>query len=230
MTSHEPFVRVRDLPASPAPSAQLLALVAEARPVRARDLGREGAILVGGLAIWALLLVGAIGLRGDLPSLPIVRFFAGALAWAALLLVGLWMVLRPPRGQVLPSILAARVVALLLPIGAVAIAVALLVDAPGVTRHPGGAEAGRMIAHCLSLGLGIGVAPMLILLLQGRARLLAGRGALGAALGAATGALGALVLHVVCPVGGLAHILAGHAAVLVAGALVGAAAAHLVAR
>jgi hypothetical protein len=80
------------------------------------------------------------------------------------------------------------------------------------------------------MGLGIGALPLLAVLLQVRRRLLIGRVVFGALLGVASGAIGALVLHAACPVGGWLHVLCGHVGALLAGQLLGAGAARLIAR
>jgi hypothetical protein len=225
-----PRVIVSDELLPPSLSRELTQRVAAARPVALRRPGRELAVALFGLGIWAALVIAAFGLRLDLPELPSLRFAAGAIAWVAFVLYGATRLTMPRSGQVLPSSSAARTVALVLPPLSAALAAILLVDAPGLTRHPVGEAALHFVLHCLSIGLVVAAVPLIILVVGVRARLWSATGWMGAVTGVLTGSLGALVLHFICPIGGALHMLLGHCGVLFAGALLGAGVARAAAR
>jgi len=223
-------VLVTELPEPPPPSEELTAMIAKCAPVPLRRPGRELAIALGLFAIWAALLCAALGLRADLPALPLVRYLVGGLAWCAVVGLGVRIALAPAPGQVLPSLSIARLAAAFLPLGAAIAAVLLLVEAPSHAVQLEGPAALAKIVHCLSLGLGTAIVPLGWTVLRSRSRLLVGTAWTGAVLGVGAGALGALVLHVVCPVGGALHLVVGHVGSLVAGALLGAVVASRISR
>lgn len=215
-------VVVTELPEPPPPSEKLAAMVAHGERVALRRPGGELALSLGLFSIWAALVCVALGLRADLSALPLVRYLAGGLAWCAVVAYALYIALAPAKGQVLPSWWAARRVAAFLPLGAATAALLLLVEAPNHTIQLGGAQALSKLVHCWSLGLGVALVPIAWTVLRSRARLLVGAAWIGATIGVAAGALGALVLHLVCPVGGALHLIVGHVGALVAGAVLGA--------
>jgi hypothetical protein len=119
---------------------------------------------------------------------------------------------------------------LALPLSAVAMAAGFLVDAPGHSVQLPSPQVLHFIFHCLGIGLGVSLLPVAVAIYLSRAQLVVGRGSMGAMFGVAAGMLAALVLHVVCPVAGMTHMLLGHAGGIVLAALIGAALARWVGR
>ncbi len=218
------------LPPAPPPSEELGAAVAHARPVRLWRPAREQAAAVLFCAAWALLVVGVIGPRADLPALPALRLYAGGLAWVLVVVAAVAVVTWPAGRQVLPHPGLVRLATIVLPILAAAAALLLLADAPGRTLEADPADAPLRIAHCLGSGLGIALLPLGVILVRARNRLIARPRWTGALVGVAAGSLSALVLHFACAYGGARHLLAGHGGALLVGALLGALVAPLVAR
>jgi hypothetical protein len=167
-------------------------------------------------------------MRPDLPALPMLAYLASASGWTVAAMLALAIAMLPARAQVLPSLGRARAAMLALPLSAVAMAAGFLVDAPGhsvQTRH-----VQHFVVHCLRIGLGVSLLPVAVAIYLSRARLVVGRGSTGALFGVAAGMLAALVLHVVCPIAGMTHMLLGHAGGIVLAALAGAALAGWVGR
>lgn len=219
--SERPNVVVTDAGQPSPPGAELAARIAGMRPVATRNALREAAWIAALGLGWTALLVAVLHPRSDLPALPMFRFGLGLASWAAVAMLGVTMVLRPERGQVLPSLAATRLTVLGLPLVAVTLALLFLVDAPSRTQHLEGAARDAKMLHCFALGIGAALLPLILLMIATR-RLPSGHGWIGAGLGVACGALGALMLHLVCPVGGAAHVLTGHASAMVGGGLLGA--------
>jgi hypothetical protein len=203
-------------------------MVGRLRPVRTRLPAREMVILGAGFAVWAALIALGLGLRRDLSSLPRAPYLASAAAWAAAILCALLAVVRPPRGQVLPSANVARALVVLLPLGVALTAALLLVDVPGRTIYP--PNVAHYIGHCLGIGFGVASLPVALTIYLANMRFIAARASFGALVGVAGGALGGLVLHLVCPIGGLTHLLAGHVAGMVLGGVLAAIAARFALR
>jgi len=140
------------------------------------------------------------------------------------------VVMLPAHAQVLPSLRRVRAALLALPLVAVVTAAWCLVDAPGDSVLAPSPQVLHFIVHCLGIGLGVSLLPVGAAIYVSRARLVAGCGSIGALFGVAAGMLAALVLQIVCPVGGMTHMLLGHAGGIVLAALLGTAIAQLVAR
>jgi hypothetical protein len=217
-------------PTPPPPSDSLRALVASGGAVRLRVPARE-LLLVGLVFIaWAVLVVAKLGVRHDLPALPMPSYLAGAAGWALATTLGLVIVIVPASGQVLPSLARARAASIALPLFAVFVAAAFSVDAPGQSLVASSSMIPHFIVHCLGIGLGVSLLPVAVAIYLSRAQLIVGDRSLGVLFGVAAGLLAALVLHIVCPVAGMTHMLLGHAGGVVLAALSGAAIARFVAR
>lgn len=201
----------------PPPSAALERALAELRPTRTRRPARVVVGVAAASLVYAAAAVWKLGLRSDLPQLPLVPFALHATAGLAAFVALLWSALVPPRGHVLPSgTTAARSTAVLLG--------ALLVLELVFTPRPlgGGAPAplsldGSLVAagRCLGTAFGV-VVPTVALGLWSLRRLLVTGGWRGlVAIGGAAGALGGLVLHLRCATSDAGHIGLVHGAALV---------------
>jgi hypothetical protein len=221
-------VTMSPVPAPPPPSERLRALVASGGAVSLRAPGRELLLAAFVFLAWGAIFVMKIGVRRDLPALPMPPYLMSAAAWAVTAMLALVVAMLPARGQVLPSVSRARIAMFALPLAGVAIAAMGLVDAPALSLYP--SRVAHFIGHCLGIGLAVSVVPVAIAIYLARAQLVVGRGSLGALFGVAAGLLAALVLHGVCPVAGITHMLLGHAGVVVLAACVGAGLARYASR
>jgi hypothetical protein len=169
------------------------------------------------------LQVAVYGVRTDLSSLPPTWFFFTAIAWGAVAFAGVVVALVPSRTSMLPTSSGAAAFAVLAPLGVMAMATLMRVDAPGATIIPGPDAQLRLIEKCVLPALEMAATPFAL------ATYLLARGAipvrshwLGAALGGGFGALGGFMLHIHCPYGGALHVGLGHAGPTAVGVLVGA--------
>jgi hypothetical protein len=217
-------------PTPPLPSERLRALVASGGAVRLRVPARELLLVALVFFAWGALVVAKLGMRRDLPALPMPPYLVSASSWALAAMLALVVVILPARGQVLPSLGRARAALIALPLFAAFVAAAFLVDAPGHSLLAPSSTVPHFIVHCLGIGLLVSLLPVAIAIYLSRAQLVVGDGSLGALFGVAAGLLAALVLHVVCPVAGMTHMLLGHAGGIVLAALIGTAIARFFAR
>jgi hypothetical protein len=208
---------------APPPSAQLLAAVAGARPVRTRRPGRAFAWAAGIAVMVAALPLARVPMRADWPHLPRLWWGAVALLWLAGFVVPLACAVLPRRDAVLPAGGRAALAAWTAVFGLLLVGFALTPDAPPYTLVPVGARAIDIsITRCFVFGVVLALVPLVAGLVAVRKVLLVAGSAILAAIGAAAGALSGLVLHVLCPVGGGWHVGVGHAGIVVAMALLGA--------
>ena len=207
----------------PPPGAALLAEVGGMKAVRTRAPIRTLAAIAAVAAVVPVVSVVRLGLRSDLPALPLGWVVAMAVAWCMALLATLLPALLPRKGEVLADAGRAARFALIAGTSLIVLGLFATVDAPGHTRLP---EAtwqgfGRAWWHCIRFSLEV-IAPVLAISALLLRRLFpAGGLRVAAALGAAGGMIGGLTLHFICPLGGALHVGLGHAGGVAIGALVG---------
>ncbi len=192
----------------PPPSSALLAELANIAPVRTR---RPALALAVAAALSLAYAAGALLLfptRSDLPFLPRAVYLLVGGAWLASFALPLGAALLPRRRQVVPD--GARAlrwtVALLAVL--VALSVGVTMEAPGHT--PVFPSPFTHFLPCVSITLATSLAPFVIALIALRRVVPLGAWRIGAAIGGAGGALGGLMLHLICPIGGAAHVAVVH--------------------
>ena len=208
----------------PPPSRALMDLVRAAPAVpRRRPLRLFGVVLLVSLIVLALH-IHSHDVRHDFSAISKPWFWTMTGAWFAAFVVPLVVALVPRRGAMFVSSRAAQLVALAIPILALAMAVLFRIDAPPATRIPKTTtETLLYIEWCLVTGLEMSAIPFALgVLVLLRAPLSLQTRWVGAALGAANGALAGLMLHVHCWVGGGLHCGVSHAGQSVLGAVIGA--------
>ena len=208
-----------DAPSQKAPDGMLEALQAElAREVRPaarlRSLSTPARAAVAAAGAIGIVGVGLLGLRPDLGVYPPWRLAMELVALGLPALAGLWVWLRPLHRPALPRWLPAGLLALavLVPWG-----LALLPAAHGAHPASVGGTGGDFVARALACFvhggfLGALLAVLIALVGRGGRRLV--RWALLPAAAAACTGLVSLQLH--CPLTARAHLLVGHAPVVVA--------------
>ena len=203
-------------PAGPA----LTAALAQLQPVRTRVPLRGFLLLLALLLACAAVTFTQLGPRRDLSALPLVWFLAMGVIWIS---AGPYLLARavlPARGAVLPDAARAGRNALVVAAGLVVLGLVATVDAEGVTRVPSSFVSGWW--HCTKFALRISLPVMLAAALLLRHLHPMGAVQIGAAIGAAGGAWAGFVLHVICPLGGAAHVGFAHGGAAVTGAGLGA--------
>jgi hypothetical protein len=140
-------------------------------------------------------------------------------AWWTGFLVALAAAVVPLRGQVLPDGNRAVTSALAVAVGLMALNALLPRDAPG---HSVTIPLLIGMRNCLGFALVDSIVPVCVGLYALRRVALIGSWRIGAALGASAGALAGLILHLLCPVGGAAHLALAHAGAVVVCGLFGA--------
>ena len=202
-------------PVSPALSAALAALA----PVRTRVPARAFAIVLAVGLVSVLAAVLQFGPRSDLGALPPAWVIGMGLVWA---IGGPFLVARatlPRAGSVLPDAGRAGRSAVAVALGLVFLGLVATVDAPGATEVPATFAGGFW--HCAVFALRITLPVLLVGAFVLRRLHPMGAGRLAAAIGAAGGAWAGFVLHVICPLGGGAHVGLAHGGAALIGAGVG---------
>jgi hypothetical protein len=204
----------------PPPGGALAAALDDLHPVRTRVPGRSFVVVLAVSLVSAAIAVALAGVRPDARALPLWWLLGMGGLWA---LAGPFLLARailPPAGQVLPDAARAARSAAVIATALILLGLFGSVDAPGVTAHASSFLGGFW--HCTKTTLRI-VLPVLLaggLVLRHLHPMGAGR--IAAALGAAGGAWAGLVLHVICALGGGAHVGLAHGGATVIGAAMGA--------
>lgn len=206
--------------APPPMSPALAGAAASAAPVRTRVPVRSFAFVAAVALLLAVGVVAFLGLRRDAAALPLPWLVGFGAVFA---LAGPFLLARailPPAGQVLPSPARAGRSALVVAVGLVVLGLVATIDAPGVTVQPRSFTQGFL--HCAGISL-----PLILPILLAGALVLRrvypmGAGQVAAGIGAAAGAWAGLVLHLICPIGGPAHVGFAHGGAATIGAAVGA--------
>jgi hypothetical protein len=193
--------------------------------------GEWAGVLVLSL-VYGTGLLAWMGVRDDLARvLPAWLVGIGAV-WVASFLAITWLVLVPPRQQVMPRWRRAAALA--------AIAAALLV-AGGLLRPQALAATGATYAasfasvvdhghRCLRWGLAVALLPAILTAFAVRGAIPVGSRWLAAAVGAAGGSLGGLALHLHCPISERFHLGLIHGGLVILAAATAALAARVVQR
>jgi hypothetical protein len=203
--------------------------LASIRPVRTRAPRLESAAVLGLSLVSAAAVVAWIGMRSDVDALPRVWMVAVGGLWLASYVSITWLVLVPPRRQVMPrwrwaaglSALAAVVLVasgMLLPGEVAAAGTSYSVSFSSWVEHG---------HRCLRAGLAVALVPVVLTAMAMRSALPVGSRWLAAAIGAAGGALGGLTLHMHCPIGERFHVGLVHGGLVIVAALIAALAARV---
>jgi hypothetical protein len=214
--------------AVPPMGSALVRELAGLQPATTRLPRREWAAVLGLSVFYGTGLLAWMGVRDDLSRMPPAWLIGMGGVWLAGFLTITWLVLVPPRDQVMPRWRRAAAVA--------GLAAALLVtagllrpDALAATGTTYAPTVGAIASHghrCLRWGMTVAALPALLTFLAIRGAVPVGSGWLAAAIGAAGGALGGLTLHLHCPISERFHVGLIHGGLV----LVSAALAALVAR
>jgi hypothetical protein len=215
------------IPASlptPPPAPELLTALRGLEPVatRAPWRGLLAVAALAGLVPGGALL--AMPWRPDLRALPRAWVLAIGAGWLVGVIVPLTLAFLPPRGEVLPDGARAGRSAWLVAALLLLMASLFTADVPGLTVLPRTTWENfpRLWWHCVSFALRIIGPALLVGGLALRRVALARPTGLGAALGASAGALAGLALHLICPIGGAAHVGLAHGGAVLIGAALGA--------
>ena len=209
------------LPAPPPPplGAALEGELGRLAPVRPRRPLRDAAIILAtGLGFGGAMLA-MMKVRRDLLELPLSWLILMGLAWLLGFVVPAWLVVVPPRGQVIARWRAAAVA------GAIS---AVLFVVCGFVIQPSGPSSLPSLASplhsfgCLEIGLIASIVPISLSAIAVRGAFPVGSRWAAAALGGAGGALGGLMLHFLCPVTDPVHVGVMHGGVVIAAALLSA--------
>jgi len=214
--------------AAPAMGSALIRELARLQPATTRLPRREWAAVLGLSLFYATGILAWMGVRDALDRIPPIWLIGIGAVWLAGFLAITWLVLVPPRGQVLPRWRWAA--------AAGALAAAFFITA-GLLRPESLTETGTtypatmsaVVGHgpgCLRWGITVAAVPVLLTALAVRGAIPVGSRWLAAAIGAAGGSLGGLTLHLHCPISERFHIGLVHGGLVI----VTAAIAALVAR
>ncbi len=218
-----------DETAAPPMGSALVRELAGLRPATTRLPHREWAAVLALSLFYGTGILAWMGVRDDLARLPPAWLVGMGAVWLAGFLTITWLVLVPPRDQVMPRWRRAAAVAGL--VAAVLVTAGLLrpdtLAATGVT-YP--ATVASVAAHghrCLRLGMAIAALPVLLTFLAIRGAVPVGSRWLAAAIGAAGGALGGLALHLHCPISERFHVGLVHGGLVIVTAALPALAARV---
>jgi hypothetical protein len=196
-------------------------------PVKTRAPARQLAGIMALSLLYASGLVALIGLRRDIGAMPRWHFLSFAGLWLASFSSVSWLVVIPPRGQIMPRARLAAVVAgcaavlligggLLLPRSAPGLSTVYSPTVSAVVEHAG----------CIRWGLLGAALPILLAAIAVRGSVPVGSRLAAAALGAGGGALGGLVLQFHCPITERFHVGLVHGGLVVLAALLAGLAAQ----
>lgn len=193
-------------------------------PARTRSPRRQLALVVGLSLLYGGVILALLGLRSDVEQMPGMWLVGGGTLWLVSFGAITWMVVVPPREQVMPRWRWAAALAAL---------AAVLFVAGGLLRPEAAVQA--TAAHdlslaswfdrgqrCLRWGLTVALVPVVLSALVVRGAVPVGSRWTAAAIGAAGGSLGGLVLHLHCHVGERFHIGLAHGGVIVVAAAIAA--------
>lgn len=209
------------LPAPPPPplGAALEGELGRLAPVRPRRPLRDAAIILATGLGFAGAMLAMMKVRRDLLELPLSWLILMGLAWLLGFVVPAWLVVVPPRGQVIARWRAAAVA------GAIS---AVLFVVCGFVIQPSGPSSLPSLSSplhsfgCLEIGLIASIVPISLSAIAVRGAFPVGSRWAAAALGGAGGALGGLMLHFHCPVTDPVHVGVMHGGVVIAAALLSA--------
>ncbi|MEZ4359228.1 MAG: NrsF family protein [Kofleriaceae bacterium] len=203
-------------PAPPEIGAALDAELAALQPVRTRRPVRDALLIAGsGLAIVAAMLA-VMRVREDLLELPLGWLVVMAAAWFLGFLVPAWLVVVPPRGQMMGRWRGAALA------GGVSAGLFLLVGFVHSPSSGGSPVSPPYHPGCLGVGLLASLVPIALAALVVRGAFPVGARWAAAALGAAGGALGGLFLHFHCAIVDPMHVGLMHGGVVVVAAILSA--------
>lgn len=208
-----------DVPPPPPIGAALASELTAITPVRPRRPLRDAAIiLLTGLGFAGAMLA-VMEVREDLLELPRSWIALMALAWLLGFVVPAWLVVVPPRGQVIARW---RTAALAGGISAVLFLLCGFVIQPSGPSSLPHLDSPLHSYGCLKLGLIAALVPILLSAIAVRGAFPVGSRWAAAALGGAGGALGGMMLHFHCAVTDPVHTSLMHGGVVVVAALVSA--------
>lgn len=193
-------------------------------PARTRSPRRQLGLVIGLSLLYGGVILALLGLRHDAEHLPRMWLVGGGTLWLASFGAITWMVVVPPREQVMPRWRWAAALAAL---------AAVLFVAGGILRPDAAVHAGASYdvslaswfdrgQRCLRWGLTVAVVPVVLSALVVRGAVPVGSRWTAAAIGAAGGSLGGLVLHLHCGVAERFHVGVAHGGVIIVAAAIAA--------
>ena len=189
-------------------------------PARTRSPRRQLGLVLGLSLLYGAVLLALLGMRHDLERMPTMWLLGGGTLWLASFGAITWLVVVPPREQVMPrwrwaAALSALAAVLFIAGGLLrpeaAVPVASTYDASLASWFDRG-------QRCLRWGLTVAVVPVVLSALVVRGAVPVGSRWIAAAIGAAGGSLGGLVLHMHCPVTERFHVGLAHGGVVLVAA------------
>jgi hypothetical protein len=218
-----------DETAAPPMGSALARELAGLQPATTRLPRREWAAVLGLSVFYGTGLLAWMGVRDDLSRMPPAWLVGMGAVWLAGFLTVTWVVLVPPRDQVMPRWRRAAAVAGFL--AALLVTAGLLrPDALAATGTTYPATVATVAAHghrCLRWGITVAALPVLLTFLAIRGAIPVGSRWLAAAIGAAGGALGGLTLHLHCPINERFHVGLVHGGLVIVTAVLAALAARV---
>ncbi len=189
-------------------------------PARMRSPRRQLGLVVGLSLLYGGVMLALLGMRHDAEDLPRMWLVGAGTMWLASFGAITWLVVVPPRDQVMPRWRGAATLAAL---------AAVLFIAGGMLRPDSAVHAAATYdlslggwfdrgQRCLRWGLTVAVVPIVLSALVVRGAVPVGSRWTAAAIGAAGGSLGGLVLHLHCGVAERFHIGLAHGGVIVVAA------------
>ncbi len=206
--------------AAPPMSEELAREIEGLAPARTRSPRRQLGLVVGLSLLYGAVALALLGMRHDLEQLPLMWLVGGGTLWLASFGAITWLVVVPPREQVMPRWRWAAALSVLAAV--LFIAGGLLL--PETAVHAGSTHDASLASwfdrgnRCLRWGLTVAVVPVVLTALVVRGAVPVGSRWTAAAIGAAGGSLGGLVLHMHCPITERFHIGLAHGGVIVAAA------------
>jgi len=217
-------------PSEPPPMGEALSrAIGDLEPVGMRFPRRESAAVLVLSLVYATGILAWLGVRDDVHRLPRPWLVGLGGLWLAAFVAITWLLLVPPRAQVMPRWRLAA---------GLSIAAAVIFMAAGLMRPAALTAVGVSYPltfeawfdhgeRCVRWGLLVALLPGVLTALAVRGALPVGSRWAAAAIGAAGGALGGLVLHIHCPIDERLHIGLAHGGLVVVAAALAALAARI---
>jgi uncharacterized membrane protein YqjE len=208
----------------PPMSDELAGELAELQPTRTRAPVRQSAVVIVVSLLYGGAILAVLGLRHDFGEVPRMWLVGGGALWLASFGALTWMVVVPPREQVIPRWRWAAALAALMAVTLVAVGILRPESLAHVGTHYDVSSEGWFdrSGRCLRWGLTAAVVPIALTALVVRGTLPVGSRWAAAAVGAAGGSLGGLMLHMHCPINERFHIGLAHGGVVLVAAVIAA--------
>lgn len=217
--TRDPALPALELFAPPPIGAALDAELAAIKPARPRRPLRDAAIIMLTGLGFAGAMLAVMEVREDLLELPVSWLVLMGAAWLLGFVVPAWLVVVPPRGQMIGRW---RTAALAGGLSAILFLVCGFVIQPSGPSSLPRLAAPLHSYGCLEIGLIAALVPILLSAIAVRGAFPVGSRWAAMALGGAGGALGGMMLHFHCSVTDPVHVSLMHGGVVVVAALISA--------